>query len=279
MTQPYPWRSLNAPLARTTGKSLATGWTPVPILMYHAVEDEPRPAKYKHFYVTASEFAFHIRWLKTAGYQPISLDTLLSAMDGKAALPDKPIVLTFDDGYENLIRNAAPLLAELGWPYTVFLVSERIGQRNEWVVAEGYEPTPLLSWPQIHELSAQGFARFQPHTVTHPRLKELDEPMIRREIADCRDQLQDRLQTAMNCLCYPYGDYSPRVIEVAREEGMLMAVTTEFGRVRRNDDRFALPRVSIYHVPPVSLTYGIGPINFMWRVATRNDTRRARQGK
>jgi len=254
-------------------------WTPVPIIMYHAVEDEPRPAKYKHFYVTASEFAFHVRWLRIAGYQPVSLDTLLAAMDGEATLPEKPIVLTFDDGYENLMRNAAPLLAELGWPYTVFLVSERIGGKNDWVVPEGYEPTPLLSWPQILELSAQGFAQFQPHTATHPKLKELDKSAIRREIADCRDRLQDRLQAAMTCLCYPYGDYDPLVVEIAREEGMLMAVTTEFGRVRRNDDRLALPRVSIYHVPLISLTYGIGPINYMWRLSARKDMRPALPGK
>jgi peptidoglycan/xylan/chitin deacetylase (PgdA/CDA1 family) len=256
-----------------TTKSPKSAWTPVPILMYHAVENEPRAPKYKHFYVTRSEFAWQMRALKRSGYTPITFNQLAEAMAGTSALPYRPVLLTFDDGYENLIDNVYPLMKELDWPYTVFLVSERIGRTNEWVVPEGYEATPLLSWDQIKAMAVDSKVDYQPHTATHPKLDQIDAASLRRELRDCRDSLAQNLQHEMNVLCYPYGNHNDAVVDAAREAGYTMAVTTNFGRVRRGDDPLRLPRISVYHVPPVSLTYGIGTLNFDWRLRTRKDTR------
>jgi hypothetical protein len=77
----------------------------------------------------------------------------------------------------------------------------------------------------------------------------------------------------MRTLCYPYGSHDDTVCRLAAEAGYTTAVTTEFGRARLGDDPLRLPRISVYHVPPVSLTYGIGPLNFKWRLETRKDTR------
>ena len=259
--------------ASATGSAGNGKWEPVPILMYHAVESQPRDRKYKHFYVTAPEFRFQMHFLRRAGYHPIDLDTLESAMDGNAELPSRPVVLTFDDGYENLATNVDPILREFGWPYTVFLVSDRIGGRNEWVVDEGYEATPLLSWEQIEEMAAGESARFEAHGCTHCNLALTNETKVREEITGCRSALADKLGRPMRHFCYPYGGYNDTVLKVISELNMGLCVTTDFGRVRLGDDRRRLPRVSVYHVPPLSLTYGIGPINFWWRIASRNDTR------
>ena len=147
---------------------MPTPWTPVPILMYHAVEDAVRPPKYKHFYVLADEFAGQMRMLKRAGYAPITFKTLAAARAGTYSLPPKPVVLTFDDGYANLKTNVHPLLREMGFPYTVFLVSERVGKTNDWVVPDGYEATPLLTWADLREMQADGGVAFEAHTATHP---------------------------------------------------------------------------------------------------------------
>lgn len=247
-------------------------WPPVPILMYHGVEDAPRAPKYKHVYVTRSEFAWQMQALKRGGYTPIGFSDLDRARQ-TGQLPPRPVILTFDDGYANLLSNAYPLLAEFDWPYTVFLVSERIGNVNAWDVAIGYDPAPLLSWDQIKIMAANSRVEFHPHTQTHPRLAELDAAALRRELRDCRDSLARNLGTEMNVLCYPYGNYNDAVVDAAIEAGYTMAVTTQFGRVRRNDDPMRLPRISVHHVPPLSLAYGIGTLNFDWRVRTRKDTR------
>jgi len=247
-------------------------WTPVPILMYHAVEDETRDPKYKHFYVTASLFEWQMRYLQRSGYTPIHFAQLAQAMvDG--VLPARPVILTFDDGYENLMTNVYPLLGELNWPYTVFLVSDRIGATSEWVTPEGYDASRLLAWHHIHEMAANSRVDFQPHTSTHPRLSSLAREALRRELVDSRDLLSQNLGKEMNVICYPYGDHNDAVVNAARDAGYTMGVTTDFGRVRAVDDPLTLPRISVYHVPPVSLTYGIGTLNFDWRVRTRKDNR------
>ena len=252
---------------------MSTPWKPVPILMYHAVEDAPRPPRYKHFYVLAAEFAGQMRMLQRAGYTPVTFAALASARAGEGALPDKPVLLTFDDGYANLQANVHPLLHSLGFPYTVFLVSERVGKTNDWVTAEGYEATALLGWGDIARMQGEGGVDFQAHTLTHPHLADLPVGAARREIAEGRDALEQRLGAPVTTLCYPYGSRSEAVEDMAGEVGFTQAVTTEFGRVRAGDPPLRLPRISVYHVPPVSLTYGIGPLNFRWRLESRKDMR------
>jgi len=241
--------------------------------MYHAVEDTLRPPKYKHFYVLADEFAGQMRMLKRVGYQPISFEALAAARAGAETLPRRPVLLTFYDGYANLKTNVHPLLKELDFPYTVFLVSERVGKTNDWVIPDGYEATPLLTWAEIATMQAGGGVSFEAHTATHPKLAEIGAADARRELADSKDALEQKLGTQIKTLCYPYGSVSEAVQDMAGEIGYTQAVTTEFGRVRPGDGPLRLPRISVYHVPPVSLTYGIGPLNFRWRLQSRKDAR------
>ena len=241
--------------------------------MYHAVESAPRPPKYKHFYVLADEFAGQMRMLKRAGYSPITFSLLAAARAGAALLPPKPVLLTFDDGYQNLKTNVFPLMELLGFAYTVFLVSERVGKTNDWVAPEGYDPTPLLSWEDIAEMQRSSLISFEGHTATHPKLGQLSAIEARRELSDSKDSLEQRLQAPVSVLCYPYGDVSDDAAAIAEELGYVQAVTTEFGRARPADNPLRLPRISVYHVPPFSLTYGIGPLNFRWRLESRKDAR------
>ena len=241
--------------------------------MYHAVESASRPPKYKHFYVLADEFAGQMKMLKRAGYTPITFSQLAAARAGTSPLPPKPVLLTFDDGYANLLPNVCPVMERLGFAYTVFLVSERIGKTNDWVAPDGYHSTPLLSWAEIAEMQQSKLASFEAHTATHPKLSALSLDDARRELAASKDTLEQTLQTPISVLCYPYGDVSDGVVNLVQELGYSQAVTTEFGRVRPSDNPLRLPRISVYHVPPFSLTYGIGPLNFRWRLESRKDAR------
>lgn len=250
-----------------------TDWTPVPILMYHAVENRQWPPEYKHFYVTARELRRQMQGLKRAGYTAMRFDELAEAIAGRRPLPRRPVMLTFDDGYANLYDNVHPLLRELDYPYTVFLVSDKVGLTNDWVAAEGYEQTPLLTWQRIREMQQDGGVDFQAHTATHPRLTRLPPGEARHEMAACKDRLEQEMQTPIRVLCYPYGDVNDAVAAMARDVGYTQAVTTQTGRVRWGDDPLRLPRLSVSHVPPLSLTYGIGTLNFWWRVRSWKDRR------
>ncbi len=231
------------------------------------------PPAYKHFYVEKREFAWQMRALKRAGYTAITFAQLADALDGRYPLPARPILLTFDDGYLNLKDNVHPLLSALGFPYTVFLVAGKVGQTNDWVAAEGYQPTPLLGWSDIRDMQAGGGVSFQAHTLTHPRLTQLPAEDVRRELQDSKALLEHELQAPADVLCYPYGDHNKSVINQARDAKYTLAVTTQTGRVRAQDNRLRLPRISVMHVPPVSVTYGIGALNFWWRVLLWKDAR------
>ena len=122
-------------------------------------------------------------------------------------------------------------------------------------------------------MQADSGVDFQAHTRTHPKLAEIGPDDVRRELVESKDTLEQRLQAPITTLCYPYGSVSDAVVDLASEAGYTQAVTTEFGRVRAGDPALRLPRISVYHVPPVSLTYGIGPLNFRWRLESRKDTR------
>ncbi len=250
-----------------------TPWAPVPILMYHDVENARRERKYKHFYVLAKDFEWQMRSLKSAGYTPITFAELGAAMAGEAALPAKPIILTFDDGYKNVFRLAHPILSRLRMPYTVFVVTGKIGTVNDWVVPEGYETSMLMDWDEILQLKASGLADIQPHTVTHPRLSSLGDDDLRRELSQSKDDAEEKLQTATTTVCYPYGDHDDRVINMAADIGYKYGVTTNFGRVRPGDHPLALPRVSVHFVPTLSFDYGIASMNYWWKVKSRVDRR------
>jgi len=250
-----------------------TTWSPVPILMYHAVKDRAYPKAYKHIHVTKAEFEWQMRSLKARGYSPISFSALHEALAGRATLAAKSVLLTFDDGYEELLANAHPVLEELGFPYTVFLVSGVIGKTNNWDAFEEMAPFKILSWDQIRQMQASGLASFQPHTDSHPRLSTLPIEEARREICVSRDVLEQELGTRTDVFCYPYGDLNSDVASLVSDLGFSSAVTTQFGRVRRQDDPIRLPRISVYHVPAVSLTYGIGALNYWWRIESHKDNR------
>lgn len=253
--------------------SKSTVGSPIPILMYHSVESSLRPPQYKHFYVHAKEFAWQMLALKRAGYTPLTFSQLDNILSGIVSCPRKPILLTFDDGYENLLTNVHPLLHKLNFAYTVFLVSSKVGGTNDWVTAEGYEPTALLGWSDILRMQSEGGVSFEAHTASHPHLAKIPASRAVKEMQSSRDLLQEKLQAPVTVICYPYGNVNKEVAEAAKDIGYRLAVTTQTGRVRVNDDRMLLPRISVYHVPSFSLTYGSGAMNFWWRVLLWKDKR------
>jgi peptidoglycan/xylan/chitin deacetylase (PgdA/CDA1 family) len=214
-----------------------------------------------------------MRALKKAGYTPITFDQLGAGINGKLPLPEKPILITFDDGYKNVLKFAHPILSKLQMRYTVFVVTGKIGQANDWVVPEGFEPSALMDWDEIREIRASGLADIQPHTISHRRLSRMSKAELAEELTVSKAKVEQVFQTPTHTICYPYGDHSAAVIEEAKEAGFTYGVTTDFGRVRKEDGLLSLPRISIHHVPYLSLEYGISTMNYWWKIKSRVDRR------
>lgn len=218
----------------------------IPVLMYHRVGDAHNDWERKYC-VDAARFAEHMHILKASGWQAVSIGDFFGWLNGGAHLPDKSFLLTFDDGFLGVHQHAAPVLAAIGWPATVFLVSKLIGKRDTW--CETHNPSgvtyPLMDATHIRELRTQGFS-FHSHTRLHKDLPTLEDDALRDQLAGSRNDLQILLGETVDYLAYPYGHYDERVLNAAQEAGYSAAFSVQPGFNRRNIDRFRLRRLDVF---------------------------------
>ncbi|MBA2560876.1 MAG: polysaccharide deacetylase family protein [Propionibacteriales bacterium] len=214
----------------------------VPILMYHLVADDA-PASFVKYSVTPRRFAQQVTLLAQLGYQSVDLDDLLAARNGLLTLPKRPVVITFDDGYRDCLRHAAPVLHAAGLGATMYLVAGLLGGGSRWMAPQGLD-LPLVSAAEARELEQAG-VKCQSHALSHSRLATLDNRDISRELDESRRILEDALGHQVRHIAYPHGSYDERVQAAARESGYLSACSTRPAKALFGDDVWALPRVIV----------------------------------
>lgn len=208
----------------------------VPILMYHYISANPNaPADplRTHLSVPPAQLEAQLDYLQRADYTTITLDDLELALLGGAALPAKPVILTFDDGYADFYSNAYPLLQRYGDKATIYIITDKVG-------APGY-----MTWDQLRELAASPLITIGAHTRTHPVLAGLSAERSRDELAGSKQDLEEQLGISVRHLAYPSGSYSAATLELAREIGFATAVTTHEGPDQRADRLLELRRVRV----------------------------------
>lgn len=223
-----------------------TGALRVPVLMYHRLGDAHNDWERKYC-VSPARFAEHMRGLARSGWQAVSIEQFFAWMDGSAELPRRAFLLTFDDGFLGVHEHAAPVLRPLGWPATVFLVTDLIGQRDHWCAQHNPsgETYPLMTAEHIRALHAQGFS-FHSHTRTHASLPTLDDASLHDELSGARRDLETLVGKPANYIAYPYGHYDDRVLHAARSAGYRAAFSVQPGFNRRDADRFRLRRLDVF---------------------------------
>jgi len=207
-----------------------------PVLMYHKLGPRPRGTRLKGLYVGEALFRRQLRELAAAGYSTIALDGLAAAN-----FPSRRIALTFDDGFENVLRYGVGSLAQYGFKATQYLVADRLGQVNDWEVREGEVPERLMDKEQVRDWLAAGHA-IGAHTLTHPRLTQVSPAQAREEIAGSKKKLEDLFGLPMREFCYPYGDWNPAMRDEVAAAGYSAACTTERGVNSAGADRLAYKR-------------------------------------
>lgn len=217
---------------------------PVPVLMYHEVSPCPHPA-FRRYTVTPWDFARQMRWLAAFGYRTIDLDTLLRARRGRGSLPKRPVLITFDDGFQGCADHAVPALRAHGFTAAFYLVTGLVGGTSRWLLPELGVELSLMSWETIRALAGEGF-QCGAHTVTHPRLPGLDPARRQAELVDARRQLEDELGRPIVHLAYPYGAFDPDVRAAAADAGYVSACSTRSGLSGADDDLLAIRRITIY---------------------------------
>jgi peptidoglycan/xylan/chitin deacetylase (PgdA/CDA1 family)/GT2 family glycosyltransferase len=210
------------------------------ILMYHAIG---RPGERAARYVLpVKRFRRQLGWLKARRYTVIGLDEFVRCRLEHRLPPAKSVVLTFDDGYCDIVELALPALQRHAFPATVFLVSAAGGQAA-WDRAAETRERPILEPAAAAKLN--DVFRFGAHSRTHPSLPKLDAVDLAREIAGCRAELEAALGTPVSTFAYPYGETSPEVETAVRDAGFLAACGVAPGRNRPACELLALRRLEI----------------------------------
>ena len=205
-------------------------WTkPVPILMYHVIANAPATAPYPELFVDPETFTAQMDWLASNGYGAVTLNQVYAAWFKGGKLPEKPVVLSFDDGYRGDYVYARPTLRRLRWGGDLNLLVKNLGGE--------------LTDTMVRRLIRDGW-EIDSHTVNHLDLTTLDGAELRHEVAGSRQILQQRFKQPVNFFCYPAGKYDAATIRAAQDAGYLGA-TTELPGEASKGDMFELHRIRV----------------------------------
>lgn len=211
----------------------------IPILMYHRIASVPGERNS----LPVEKFKEQLDYLKEHGYNTITLSDLYQHYAQQAPLPAKPVVLTFDDGYEDNFSTALPMLRERNMKATVFPIANWVGRENRW---ENFNHaiTRTMDWDKLREWQAAGL-EIGSHTLTHPFLTQCDEKELEQELISSKMIIEEKLDTQIDFLCYPYGFFNAKTIAVARKVGYKGALAIYENAPLWRQDLFALPRIPI----------------------------------
>lgn len=221
----------------------------VPILMYHYVRLNPNPRDGLGFRlsVTPADFSAEMDWLAANGYHPVTLADLRAYFLAGQPLPSEPVVLTFDDGYQDFFTAAWPILRGHGFRAVTYVVSGFLG-------APGY-----MTPEEVRELDRAG-VEVGAHTVSHVDLTRLGYDELWHQVADSKATLEALLGHPVLDFAYPSGRANPAVVKVVEQAGFQTATTTAFGTIHSASDRFTWMRVRVEGGEPLAtFVANLGP--------------------
>lgn len=205
----------------------------VPILIYHYVEyvkDEKDTIR-RSLNITPYTFEKQLQALLDNSYTFIFVDELADYLDGKASLPTKPIILTFDDGYGDFFTDVLPLLKKHNVKATIYVVSGFLDKLNS------------MTSKEIQELADSNLVEVAAHTVHHKNLKYTPITAAEKEIIDSKSQLEKLIGKSVNNFAYPYGGFTEEIIELLKTAGYRTAATEKDGSYQSDNNRYALFRL------------------------------------
>jgi peptidoglycan/xylan/chitin deacetylase (PgdA/CDA1 family) len=215
----------------------------IPILMYHQVSNEPHP-NYLEYTVTVKAFSAQMKMLKLLGYVPISFNQLMDYKNGVAKLPPKPVIITFDDGMQDAIDNAVPILKNSGFTAVFYISTDYVGKKSSWMLPEVNVEFQVIDWATVKSLDNMGF-EVGSHTISHPHLDRISSDDCYRELTGSRRKLEEVLRHEVRHMAYPFGDFNESVKTSTYEAGYYTACTTEEAVASLNDDMLMLPRLNM----------------------------------
>jgi len=193
--------------------------------------------------IDPTDFEWQMKYLVDHGYHTISTDELYDFMEGKGALPDRPVLITFDDGYVDNYTNAYPILKKYNLKATIFIVTGFVSSRK------GY-----LTWDQLREMEQHGIMA-QSHTVTHAPLPELPDERIREELVESKRTAEAELGHPIDFIAYPTGAHDLHIVSIAKAAGYRGGFTVKYGNVDRSSNVYAMERVPVFRTSATNVDF------------------------
>jgi peptidoglycan/xylan/chitin deacetylase (PgdA/CDA1 family) len=219
------------------------------VLCFHKIS---RQFCWEGTWTTPARFAAYLDRLRARGYTFIDESRYLAALEARAPGTSRQVLLTFDDGYDDVYDLAWPILAERGIPFHVFVVSDYAGKTNDWDLSLGRRPFRHMGWNRVREMAARGVT-FGSHTASHRDVTRLAPAELREDLARSKRNIEDGTGMPVRTLSYPFGRYHDAAARVVRETGFDAAFSLYPSRRNATVDRYALRREGVYIIDPVSL--------------------------
>jgi peptidoglycan/xylan/chitin deacetylase (PgdA/CDA1 family) len=212
--------------------------------MYHSVSREGTD-RFIKFTLSPEVFTEHMEYISNQGYTPITVAEYARMVSvSQSTLPDKPIIITFDDGFADFYYATLPILEKFHFSASLYVVTNDMGGTSKWLKPEGEENRKMLTWSQLSEIWKAGI-ECGTHSHTHLHLDTAKPEVAYQEIFRSKDILEQKLGSQVYSLAYPYGHYTRNVRRLVIEAGYTAACAVRHAMSHTGDDLFGLARITI----------------------------------
>jgi peptidoglycan/xylan/chitin deacetylase (PgdA/CDA1 family) len=223
----------------------------ISIFLYHSISNNVQTGS-RYFEITPQRLKADMVYLKDHAFNPLTITEIADHLRSNiSSLPDRPVAITFDDGFQNFYSHALPILSQFGFPATLYITTGYIGQNCGWLNSQEGRPYPMLSWGEINECSRSGI-EIGSHSHTHPQLDILPSREAICEIRDSKQILEDHLGIPIKTFAFPHGYHTKQLISTINEAGYSSCCIVENTITTSNSDVFRLPRLNINDNFPIS---------------------------
>ena len=213
---------------RFDGVTLTNDNIGIPVLYYHSVEDIER----NEVVISPEKLRSQLQYIKDSGYTTLTMSEVNDYINNNKPIPEKSILLTFDDGYMNNYTDAFPILKELDMKATIFVITSGID--------DGY----YMSSAQLKELSDYGID-IESHTVNHLHLNQLSYEKQLEELKNSKEKIEGITGKKVLSIAFPFGDNNENTLKAAKDAGYSLAFSTDLGLSDRTDNPYKLNRIYV----------------------------------
>ena len=230
----------------------------IPILLYHHITDEAFSGGNEISLISPYDFRLHMTAIKVH-YTPISLRQYydyVTCTDGSVTIPDKPVIITFDDGYLSNYEIAYPILKELNIPATIFVVTDTVGE----MAGGGKVNYSHFTWEQAKEMEDSGLIDIQSHTASHQALGTIDYSKLVTELRKSKYTIEKNLSKECDMIAFPYGSYTDEVKAAAKSAGYKLQTLVD-DKSTEEDFQVNIPSEGVESLTRMTISGTMGNIN------------------